>query len=90
MIGVFTLAERVVDPRRVATTMTVLASATGLGYALGSGIAGRLADQHGYTAAFAVTVTAMAVAVTLVAIAQRGCAPPSSLPGRRRSWSPPP
>jgi len=71
MIGVFTLAERVVDPRRVATTMTLLASATGLGYALGAGVAGRLADQHGYPAAFAVTVSAMAVALTLVAVTQR-------------------
>lgn len=71
MIGVFTLAERVVAPTRVATAMTVLASATGLGYAAGSGTAGRLADQHGYTAAFAVTVTAMALALVLVATSQR-------------------
>lgn len=71
MIGVFTLAERVVHPSRVATAMTMLASATGLGYAIGSGVAGRLADQSGYTAAFAVTVTAMALAVTLVVAAQR-------------------
>lgn len=71
MIGVFTLAERVVAPARVATAMTVLASATGLGYAVGSTIAGRLADQHGHTAAFAVTVAAMAVAFVLVLTAQR-------------------
>jgi len=71
MIGVFTLAERVVAPARVATAMTVLASATGLGYAVGSTIAGRLADEHGYTAAFGVTVTAMLLAVGLVAGAQR-------------------
>ena len=71
MIGVFTLAERVVAPARVATAMTVLASATGLGYALGSTVAGRLADHHGYTAAFAVTVSAMGLAVVLVALSQR-------------------
>lgn len=71
MIAVFTLGERVVHPSRVATTMTLLASATGLGYALGSGVAGRLADEHGYTAAFAVTVTAMALAVVLAGSAQR-------------------
>ena len=71
MIGVFTLAERVVSPARVATAMTVLASATGIGYALGSTVGGRLADQHGYTAAFAVTVTAMVGAVALVGLAQR-------------------
>jgi hypothetical protein len=71
MIGVFTLAERVVAPARVATAMTLLASATGLGYAVGSTIAGRLADEHGYTAAFGVTVTAMALAVALVTASQR-------------------
>ncbi|GAA4700204.1 MFS transporter [Nocardioides conyzicola] len=71
MIGVFTLAERVVSPAKVATAMTVLASATGIGYALGSTVGGRLADQHGYTAAFAVTVTAMAGALALVGLAQR-------------------
>jgi len=71
MIGVFTLAERVVDPGRVATAMTVLASATGLGYATGSTIAGRLADVHGHTAAFAVTVTATAIALLLAIGAQR-------------------
>ena len=66
MIGVFTIAERVVSPARVATAMTVLAGATGIGYALGSTVAGRLADAHGHTAAFAVTVTAMALALALV------------------------
>lgn len=71
MIAVFTLGERVVAPARVATAMTVLASATGLGYAAGSSTAGRLADAHGHTAAFAVTVTAMALELVLVALAQR-------------------
>ncbi|MFC4783217.1 MFS transporter [Nocardioides sp. MAHUQ-72] len=67
MIGVFTLGERIVPPGRVGTAMTLLASATGLGYALGSSVAGRLADHHGHTAAFAVTVTVTAVAVLLAA-----------------------
>jgi MFS family permease len=71
MIAVFTLAERVVAPARVATAMTVLASATGLGYAVGSSTAGRLADGHGHTAAFAVTVTAMGLELLLVATGQR-------------------
>jgi MFS family permease len=71
MIGVFTLAERVVSPGRVATAMTMLASATGVGYALGSTVAGRLADAHGYTAAFTVTVAAMLVTVTLTSLSQR-------------------
>jgi MFS family permease len=71
MIGVFTIAERVVAPTRVATAMTVLASATGLGYALGSSVAGRLADHHGHAAAFGVTVTAMVLALLLVVATQR-------------------
>lgn len=71
MIAVFSLAERVVAPARVATAMTLLASATGLGYAVGSSVAGRLADSHGHTAAFAVTVTAMGLELLLVAAAQR-------------------
>lgn len=75
MIGVFTLGERVVDPGRVATAMTILASSTGLGYAVGSTIAGRLADHHGYTAAFAVTVTATAIALALTGLAQRRLRP---------------
>ncbi len=56
MIAVFTLAERVVPAARVGAAMTLLASATGLGYALGSSVAGRLADTSGATAAFGVTV----------------------------------
>lgn len=71
MIGVFSLAERVVSPARVATAMTVLAGATGIGYAVGSTVAGRLADAHGHTAAFAVTVTVMASALALVAGSQQ-------------------
>jgi len=71
MIGVFTLAERIVAQARVATAMTLLASATGIGYALGSTVAGRLADHHGYTAAFGVTVTAMGLAFALVSLSQR-------------------
>lgn len=71
MIGVFSLGERIVAPARIGTAMTLLASATGIGYALGSSVAGRLADAHGYAAAFAVTVTAMGLAVLLAATQQR-------------------
>ena len=51
--------------------MTLLASATGLGYALGSSTAGRLADAHGHTAAFSVTVTTTLLATLLLAVSQR-------------------
>lgn len=71
MIGVFTLGERIVPATRVGTGMTVLASATGVGYALGSSVAGRLADHHGHTAAFAVTVAVTVLAVALAATQRR-------------------
>jgi MFS family permease len=45
--------------------MTALAATTGLGYAVGSSIAGRLADWGGQTPAFAVTVAAGALATLL-------------------------
>lgn len=71
MIAVFSMAERVVPPARVGAAMTILASATGLGYALGSSVAGRLADASGATAAFCVTVAATVVAVALMTTQQR-------------------
>ena len=51
--------------------LTALAATTGLGYALGSSIAGRLADWGGHTPAFAVTVTAGLLA-TLLTLAGAG------------------
>ena len=58
------LARRARRPAaRVGAAMTILASATGLGYALGSSLAGRLADASGATAAFGVTVGATVLAV---------------------------
>lgn len=71
MIGVFSLGERVVPAGRTGAAMTALASATGVGYALGSSVAGRLADVSGHTAAFAVTVTATVLALVLAATQQR-------------------
>ena len=58
MISVFMLGERAAPPSRVGAAMTLLAGATGIGYAVGSAVAGRLADAHGHTGAFAVTVAA--------------------------------
>jgi MFS family permease len=71
MIGVFSLGERVVPAGRTGAAMTALASATGVGYALGSSVAGRLADLSGHRAAFAVTVGATVVALVLAATQQR-------------------
>ncbi len=70
MISTFASAGQIVAPDRVGTAMTLLAGATGVGYALGSSIAGRLADgvaglapAGGHTPAFAVTVTATVLAL---------------------------
>lgn len=70
MITNFTLAERTAPPSRVGAAMTLLAAATGLGYAVGSALAGRLADLHGHGGAFAVTVGATVSALLLVVLAQ--------------------
>ncbi len=65
MITTFTLGERVSPPARTGAAMTVLAAATGLGYALGAALAGRLADLGGHRPAYAVTVGAAVLAVVL-------------------------
>ncbi|GEP38981.1 MFS transporter [Nocardioides psychrotolerans] len=71
MIGVFSIGERAVPAGRVGLAMTLLAGATGIGYAVGSTLAGRLADLHGHPAAFAVTVSATVLAVALATLGQR-------------------
>lgn len=71
MITTFTLAERITPPTRTGAAMTLLAAATGIGYAVGAAVAGRLADWGGHGPAFAVTVTAAALAA-LVAWSVRG------------------
>jgi MFS family permease len=50
--------------------MTLLAGATGIGYAVGSAVAGRLADVHGHPGAFGVTVAAGVCAAVLSIAAQ--------------------
>lgn len=65
VITTFTLGERVTPPARTGAAMTILAAATGLGYAIGAAVAGRLADWGGHTPAYAVTVGAAALAVLL-------------------------
>jgi len=68
MISTFAYAGTLVTPDRIGVVMTMLAGATGIGYALGSATAGRLADHvgpGGHTAAFGVTVSATVVALVL-------------------------
>jgi MFS family permease len=70
MISVFMLGERAAPVQRVGAAMTLLAGATGIGYAVGSATAGRLADLHGHSGAFAVTVGAGVAAAVLAAASQ--------------------
>ena len=65
MITTFALAERITPVRRVGAAMTLLAAATGAGYAVGAAVAGRLADVGGHHPAFMVTVVATLIALTL-------------------------
>jgi MFS family permease len=91
MISVFTLAERIVPVSRVGAALTLLSGATGIGYALGSGIAGRLADSGGgHRGAFAVAVTAGGLAFVLSAASARrfaaaGLRTPDLVPDSRAS-----
>lgn len=67
MISNFASAGAFVPTSRVGAAMTLLAASTGLGYAIGSSVAGRLADAGGHTSAFAVTVTAGGIAFVVAA-----------------------
>lgn len=71
MIAIFTLGERIAPPARVGAALTLLAAATGVGYAAGSSVAGRLSDSHGHHAAFAVTVTVTGLAALLAVVGHR-------------------
>jgi len=71
MISNFALAGVLVPVRRVGAAMTLLAGATGIGYALGAGLAGRLADEGGHHPAFVVTVSVAGAAVLLALISNR-------------------
>lgn len=71
MITTFTLAERITPVRRLGAAMTVLAAATGTGYAVGAALAGRVADAAGYQPAFAVSVGATALALLLALLGAR-------------------
>lgn len=71
MITVFTMAERTAPVSRITTALTIVAGMTGVGYALGSSLAGRLADWGGHRPAFAVTVAAGLLAAVVAGIIRR-------------------
>lgn len=65
MITLYSACERIIDPLRLGAAMMVLAAATSLGYAVGSSIAGQVADIGGYNAAYRVTIAAGVLALVL-------------------------
>ncbi|WP_255464973.1 MFS transporter [Dermacoccus sp. PAMC28757] len=71
MITTFTLGELITHRSRTATAMTLLAGATGLGYATGAALAGRLVDEGGVAPAFKVTLAATTLAFVLAVGAKR-------------------
>lgn len=77
MITLYSVAERSASVGRIGTVMTLLAAVNSLGYALGTSLAGRLADWGGATPAYAVTV-GVGVAATLVALPMAGRVTPSA------------
>ncbi|MGB7819867.1 MAG: MFS transporter [Ornithinibacter sp.] len=81
MISVFMLGEKAAPPSRVGTAMTLLASTTGIGYAVGSALAGYLADEHGHLGAFSVTVAATTAALVLALVSRPLLRGISSAPG---------
>ncbi|MEO5779955.1 MULTISPECIES: MFS transporter [Arthrobacter] len=60
MVTVFAIGGAVAPAAKLGTVMTALASGIVAGQALGSSVAGRLAEDHGSTAAFLVSVCAAA------------------------------
>lgn len=69
MVTVFAIGGLVAPAGRLGTVMTALASGIVAGTALGSSVAGRLAQDHGYSAAFLVPVCAAAALLVLGAAA---------------------
>lgn len=61
MVTVFAIGALVAPAERLGTMMTALASGIVAGTAVGSSIAGQVAQSHGYSAAFVVPVCAAAV-----------------------------
>jgi MFS family permease len=65
MVTVFAIGGLVAPAGKLGTTMTALASGIVAGTALGSSVAGQLAQDHGYAAAFLIPVGAAAALLLL-------------------------
>ncbi len=67
LVTIYTAAQGQVSAARTGTTMTLLSSGLAVGYLIGSSSGGRLAQQHGGSAAFVVSMAAVTVGAVLAA-----------------------
>lgn len=58
LVTIFTLGGEIAPPQRLSTVMTLLSSGIVVGTSIGNGLAGLLADSHGYAGAFGVAAAA--------------------------------
>jgi MFS family permease len=63
LVTAYAVAERIAPPARIATVITLLASGTVAGVALGAGVAGPLAEAYGFPAALAAPAFAGSLAL---------------------------
>lgn len=68
MITLYSLSERAVPADRSSSAMTLLASGVVIGYSIGSTLGGRLAENYGSSAAFAVSLVAMVLGTGLALV----------------------
>lgn len=71
LVTAYAVAERIAPPARMATVITLLASGTVAGVALGAGVAGPLTQAYGYPAALAVPAFAGALALIAATVGRR-------------------
>lgn len=68
LITVYSLAERAVSPERTGVTMTLISAASVVGYSIGAGVGGNLAEDGGPGAAFVVSLSAVGVAAVVATL----------------------
>jgi MFS family permease len=84
LVTAYAIAERIAPPTRIATVITLLASGTVAGVALGAGVAGPLAQAYGFPAALAVPAFAGALALLAGTAGRRSIAAALDTAARRR------
>lgn len=72
IVSLFGLIERAAPPERLSQSMAIVLSCLILGQALGSMVAGALADTHGHHGAFALGTAGGLVSLAVTTLAMRG------------------